>query len=284
MNATKPVGVPYLVGLREAQAVDNIHSVGLSVDPHHIHRTPTTLQPTGFVYKQDPPTGDRVGKGNFVDIWVSTGKPKTTVPDVRGDTQADAVAALVSAHLKADVHQINSNKPANTVIAQDPPPNTTVAQQTKVRINVSSGPKPVGVPSVVGASYESAASVLQGQGFAVARVDMDSNQPADTVIKQDPAANSFVAPGSKITLTVSKGPATQAVPNVEGSDVGSAQSTLTAASFKSRVVYQDTQDPSLDNVVITQDPAAGTQAKPQTTVTLTVGRYTGGTTTNAPPP
>src|SRR5437764_530632 len=77
LNATKPVGVPYLVGLREAQAVDNIHSVGLSVDPHHIHRTPTTLQPTGFVYKQDPPTGDRVGKGNFVDIWVATGKPKT---------------------------------------------------------------------------------------------------------------------------------------------------------------------------------------------------------------
>ena len=71
---------------------------------------------------------------------------------------------------------------------------------------------------------------------------------------------------------------------MEGSDVGSAQSTLTAASFKSRVVYQDTQDPSLDNVVITQDPAAGTQAKPQTTVTLTVGRYTGGTTTDAPPP
>ena len=283
LNATKPVGVPYVVGLRELNAVESVRNVGLSIDPNHIHRTPSLLQPVGYVYKQDPTQGERIDKGNFVTIWVSTGKPKTTVPDVRGDTQADAVAALVSAHLKPDVHQINSNKPANTVIAQDPPPNTTVSQNTKVRINVSSGPKPVGIPNVVGSSYESAASILQGQGFAVARVDVEASQPPDTVIKQDPPANSFVASGSKITLTVSKGPKTQAVPNVEGSDLGSAQSTLQAAGFKSRVVYQDTQDPSLDNVVITQDPAPGLQAKPQTTVTLTVGRYTGGTTTSPSP-
>jgi len=283
LNATKPVGVPYVVRLRELNAVETIRNGGLSVDPQHIHRTPSTEQPIGFVYKQDPQQGDRVGKGSFVEIWVSTGKPKTTVPDVRNQSQADAVAALVSAHLRPDVHEVNSNKPPNTVIAQDPKPGAKVDENTKVRINVSSGPKPIGVPNVVGSTYESAASILQGQGFAVARKDVESDKPADTVIAQDPAANSFVPPGSKITLTVSKGPKTRAVPNVEQSDADSARSTLEAAGFKVRIVEQDTQDPSLDNIVISQDPAAGTQAKPGTTVTLTVGRFVETTTTTPIP-
>jgi beta-lactam-binding protein with PASTA domain len=191
---------------------------------------------------------------------------------------------LTAAHLDADVHEVNSNQPPNTVIAQDPKPGATVNQNTNVRINVSSGPKPVGVPDVRGLTYESAASTLQGQGFAVARMDVDSNQPADTVIKEDPAANSFVPPGSKITLTVSKGPKTKAVPNVEGADVNSATSTLESAGFKVRTIQQDTQDPASEGIVITQDPASGTQAKPGTTVTLTVGHFTGATTTTPPPP
>jgi serine/threonine-protein kinase len=284
LNATKPVGVPYVVGLREINAVENIHNVGLSVDQHHIFRTPNDTQPVGFVYKQDPIEGQRTDKGNFVDIWVSTGKPKTTVPDVRGKSRDDAVSALTAAHLDADVHEVSSGQPPNTVIAQDPKPGTTVNQNTKVRINVSSGPRPVGVPNVVGQNYDSAASYLQGQGFAVARVDVQSDQPVDTVIKQDPGPNAFVPPGSKITLTVSKGPKMKAVPNVENSDVDSATSTLQQAGFRVRVIQQDTQDPSLDGIVITQDPASGTEAKPGTTVTLTVGHFVGETTTTPPPP
>ncbi len=284
LNATKPVGVPDVVGIRELLAVANVRNVGLKIDPAHIHRTPSDAQPVGFVYRQDPGPGNREDKGNFVEIWVSTGKPKTTVPDLRDKSQADAVAALTSAHLIADVHEITSNKLPNTVIAQYPKPGTTVNQNTKVRINVSSGPRPVGVPNVVGQNYYSAASYLQGQGFSVARVDVQSDQPVDTVIKQDPPANAFVPPGSKITLTVSKGPKTKAVPMVENSDVASATSTLESAGFKVRVIQQDTQDPSLEGIVITQDPRSGTQARPGTTVTLTVGHFTGATTTTPPPP
>jgi serine/threonine-protein kinase len=103
------------------------------------------------------------------------------------------------------------------------------------------------------------------------------------VLKQDPAANAFVPPNSTITLTVSKGPPTTGVPNVENADVNSAKATLQQAGFNVRVVSQDTQDPSLDNVVISQDPAPDTQAKKGTTVTLTVGHFVGTTTTTQVP-
>ena len=76
-----------------------------------------------------------------------------------------------------------------TVIAQDPRAGEKVDENTKVRINVSSGPKPIGVPDVRGSSFDSAASQLQALGFAVARKDAESDQAEGTVIDQDPAAN-----------------------------------------------------------------------------------------------
>src|SRR5437764_1693906 len=94
LNQNAPVGVPDVVGLREASAVNDIHAAGLEVDPGHIHRLPNSTEPKGFVYDQTPNAGDRVGKGSFVDISVSTGKPQVLVPNVVGQSSNDAVAAL----------------------------------------------------------------------------------------------------------------------------------------------------------------------------------------------
>jgi serine/threonine-protein kinase len=273
LNANAPVGVPFVGGIRELNAVETIRGTGLRIDPAHIHRVPDATTPLGYVIKQDPSAGSRTAKRNFVSIWVSTGKPKAIVPDVRGKSQADAVALLLSAHLQPNVHPTNSDKPPDTVIAQDPKPGVSVNQESKVRINVSSGPKPIATPVVVGQPYDSASSFLLGQGFAVKRIDVDSPQPPNLVIKQDPAPNTTIAPGSTITLTVSRGPKDKPVPPVVNLDVDSARTTLVDAGFKVRVVYQDTQDQSLEGVVTLQDPPFGTQAKPGTTVTISVGRY-----------
>jgi serine/threonine-protein kinase len=139
---------------------------------------------------------------------------------------------------------------------------------------------------VTGQNYDSASSSLLGQGFAVKRTDVDSSEPANTVISQSPAPNTSVPPGSTITLTVSRGPKDKPVPSVVNLDVDSARTTLTDAGFKVRVVYEDTQEQSLDGVVTLQDPPSNTQAKPGTTVTITVGRFTAVTTTptTTPPP
>jgi beta-lactam-binding protein with PASTA domain/predicted Ser/Thr protein kinase len=293
LDEAKPIGVPYLVAVKEAEAVDIIHQKGLEIDAEHIHRLPNDSQPKGYVYDQNPNQGDRVGKGSFVELWVSTGKKQVLVPDLIGKSSNDAVAALSRLGLNPDVHEISSSQPADTVIAQDPKPDTKVAENTKVRINVSSGPKPVGVPDVRGSSYESAASQLQGLGFAVARKDVASDQAAaDVVIDQQPAANSSAAKGSTITLTVSKGPTQKGVPNVEGSDEQTARSQLEASGFKVHVVKEDTTDPQLEGSVLSQDPVGGTQAKPGSKVTITVGHYkpappgetTTGTTTTVPTP
>ena len=211
---------------------------------------------------------------------MSTGLPKVVIVDVRGLDQTDAVAKLTKLGLQVKVREVPSPKPAGQVLAQDPPPDTKVETRTVVHINVSKGPTPVAVPGVVSQPIDQAASTLQGLGFRVVTTFVESDQPPNTVIKQSPEGGSSAGKGSVVTLTISKGPTTSTVPDVGSLDVASAQSTLADSGFKSKVVYEDVADPSLEGTVLGQTPEADTQAKAGTVVTLTVGR-TADTTTSS---
>ena len=271
LAANEPVAVPDVVGLREALAIAQLEEKDLT---YEVERSPNRDQPAGFVYDQVPNAGRRVDREtDAVTIRVSTGIPQTTVPDVRGQSRDDAVAALTAAKLQPRVVEINSKQPANTVTAQAPKPGDKVDEGTTVRINVSKGPKPLGVPSVEGQPFESANSTLQAAGFTVARKDVDSNQPAGIVVAQDPAGGSFAARGAVVTLSVSKGPTTSQVPDVTSLDRDTAVETLRDSGFRVQVQFQDTDDPSLDNVVLAQDPEGFSEAEPKSVVTITVGRF-----------
>ncbi len=279
LNANKVVRMPFVEGDRESLAVQKIINAGL--EPV-VERHPNSSQPVGFVYRQLQKTGEKVSKGNPVTILVSLGKPKTTVPDLVGKSATDAVSTLANANLKANVVKVPNEKPVDTVVAQDQKPGTRVNQGTTVRVNVSSGPRPIGVPSVIGEPYDQAASVVQAAGFGVARKDVDASEPAGTVVGQSPNANTFAAKGSVVTLSVSKGPKTTAVPDVSTLDEGTAVDTLKASHFKVAVVRQDTNDPGQDGIVLSQDPTGGAQAKPGSTVTIVVGRLVPGDNGNNP--
>jgi eukaryotic-like serine/threonine-protein kinase len=268
LNASRPVTVGTYTGQREADAVRAILAEGLEPD---VRRQPHPSALETFVFRQDPGPGERIEKGNAVTIFVSSGKPMTTVPDVRGKSRDEAAAMLARAGLEPNVQEIPSSREINTVIAQDPAPGEQVVRGSRVRINVSKGPAQVPVPPVVGKPFEQASSELQGRNFAVARRDADSNEPAGTVLAQDPPANTLAPKGSTVTLTVSKGPKTTAVPNVEGQERDAAVAALEDAGFQVEVTEQEVDDENLENLVLSQDPPVGTQAKPGSKVTIVVG-------------
>jgi len=61
-------------------------------------------------------------------------------------------------------------------------------------------------------------------------------------------------------------------------DVSIAQTVLENAGFRTRVQFEDTDDPNSDGIVTAQDPVGGSQAEPDSVVTLFVGRFTGDAT------
>jgi len=232
-----------------------------------------------YVFRQSPQPGERIAKGNFVTIYVSTGPPQTEVPKVVGQSLDDALAELQDAKLKSKTVRVDSAKPEGIVVAQKPGSGAKVDEGSVVTLNVSKGPQPVSVPNVVGMSFDSASSTLQAQGLSVARgADVESDQPANTVVDQSPAAGTSVAPGTSITLRVSKGPSTSSVPDVTSLSQNDAVAQLRASGFRVRIVSQDVDDPDQDGIVQAQDPSGGSQSPPNTLVTISVGRFTGTTT------
>ena len=163
-------------------------------------------RPKGKVIQQNPGPGEQIPQGNKVTIVVSQGPPQVSVPNVVGMSQSEAEGLLQSRNLQADVHTVPNDQPEGTVVAQSPSADTTVDVNTVVRINVASGPQPVGIPDVVGQSYSDALAKLQSLGFAVRRQDVASNEPAETVLAEIPSANSVAPQGSTVTLKVSRGP------------------------------------------------------------------------------
>jgi beta-lactam-binding protein with PASTA domain/predicted Ser/Thr protein kinase len=274
-------------GLREPDAVRQIRGAGLRPD---VRREFDAKVEATFVIRQSPSPGDRIEQGNTVTIFVSKGKPVTTVPSVIGLASEDAVAQLKDAHLNFRKIPADSDEPAGQVLDQTPSAGAEVREGTAVRIKVSKGPQPVAVPAVISDSYATASSRLQAQDFAVARKNVASEEPAETVVDQEPAAGSFVPKGTTVTLSVSKGPQTLRVPDVTSQAQADAVSTLKASHFKVRIVSQETPDPTQDGVVLTQEPEGGAQAPKNSTVTITVGRFvapaptTTATTTTAPAP
>jgi len=272
---SKPVAVPDVEGTRRILAAPRIRAEGL--EPRVTYQFSDTVQ-VGFVIDQQPDAGNRIDRGNIVSLFVSLGRERIRVPDVRGRSVTDAVAALTEAGLEANPVEINSEKPEDTVIAQEPRPGRKIPKGETVRINISAGPKPITVPAIEGQPFETASSILQGEGFSVARRDVNSDQPAGSVVEQAPAGNSTAPRGSTVRISVSKGPQTAPVPDVTSVDRPAAVQTIENSGFKVRVVREDTDEEAFDDVVLTQSPEGGTRAKPGTRVTVRVGRFV------APPP
>ena len=163
--------------------------------------------PKGTIIGQDPAAGELIEVGQAVNLIVSAGKEQTSVPDlVDLASSEDARLALTEAKLVlGKVTPKDSDKPEGTVLAQDPPANTSVDVGTLVSITVSSGKIPV--PNVVGKSQTDAKNTLLNAGFLVEVVFEENGAVAEnTVLSQNPTAASVTLRGTTVIIKVSKLP------------------------------------------------------------------------------
>jgi eukaryotic-like serine/threonine-protein kinase len=279
LNENKPVVVPQVAGMTETLAVNKIRDAGLVPQ---VGREFSDSVEKGTVIDQSPDAGEKLQRQGSVEISVSKGKETVTVPSVIGKSRDDAISTLINAGLDPKAFAVASSRPVDTVTGQDPPSGKVVEKGSRVRINYSSGPAEVDVPSVIGLPFDQASAALQNEGFAVARRNVDSDRPKDEVVDQSPSDRA--QKGSTITLSVSKGPKLSTVPDVTSQDEASARSSLESAGFVVQVQLQDVNDPGLEGIVLSQRPTANTQAKQGSTVTIVVGRLVAPGGPGSPPP
>ncbi|MEM7384770.1 MAG: PASTA domain-containing protein, partial [Verrucomicrobiota bacterium] len=154
-----PVNVPDVVGNSQAVAQQTIIDATLSVGTISEEFSDTVA--AGNVISQNPVGGTSVPPGTAVDLLISLG-PQPTVPDVIGQQQAAAEAAIVAANLAvgAVTEQFSDTFAAGSVLEQNPVGGTRANPGTAVDLVVSLGPRPT-VPDVVG--FEEAAAIVNTQ-------------------------------------------------------------------------------------------------------------------------
>jgi beta-lactam-binding protein with PASTA domain/predicted Ser/Thr protein kinase len=275
LSAPPQVAVNNYVNEMQAQAEQQIRAAGLQPAVNK-HTNEHVAQ--GKVYKQDPTEGSKIDKGGTVTIWVSTGPPRVTVPDVKGEQWTVAQQALVNAGLQPVKFGVPGST-AGKVTATDPPAGQSVPKGSKVRVNVMNGPVMATVPSVVGLSIQDATTKLNSLGFHANPSFVDSTAPQGQVISQTPAPGSSEPKGTSVTLRVSNGPRQVTVPDVVGYTSQQAVQALEAAGFHVTQQYVSTGAAG-DNIVQSQNPAGNSQAPEGSQVTIVVGQHS----TGPPPP
>jgi beta-lactam-binding protein with PASTA domain/predicted Ser/Thr protein kinase len=133
----------------------------------------------------------------------------------------------------------------------------------------SRGPAQATVPDVVGTDQAAAIRALERQGFrtrSVSRISAD--QAKGTVIKTDPGPNEKADKGSLVTLTVSGGPGTAAVPTVGGLTRSSARGRLRRAGFEIEERRESSDSVPDGRAIRTSPPSGTTLEKGQSVILL----------------
>jgi serine/threonine-protein kinase len=195
--------VPGVAGLPLKQAEQEITGANLKIG--RVVKGSSTQFAKGQVIDTDPPAGSTPLVGTSINIFVSSGKPLVTVPDVTGTPKAGAKATLESAGFKVSIStQTSTTTTPGDVISQSPLGNAQAPVGSTVSIVVAKAPTTATVPNVKGQTASQAMTALTNAGFKVTEVTQPVHRQINNgkVIAQSPAGGTTAKKGSTVTITV----------------------------------------------------------------------------------
>lgn len=283
------VVMPELRGKTMTEAKTELRSLGLEITLKGSERSGQYAP--GQIIQQSVKTGDRIAVGSSVEVVTADtgsgtgnassaedGKPadkteEVTVPKVEGQTEANARNALEAVGLKTgSVTEANSDTvPAGSVISQNPSGNTSTEKGSSVNLVISKGAGNVAVTDVIGHEESRATRELQEHGFQVAVKDVYTDEMrAGLVVSTSPEKGSSVAPGSTVTISVSRGREQVSVPSVSvGMTFEQACEKLEDAGFEGEIREKTESSDSVGAGFVTRYEPSKT-VDPNGTVTIYV--------------
>ena len=222
--------VPQVTRLTVAAARAQLQGMGFTVRTGAARLDNTLAK--GEVMATLPAVGAQLRNGSTIELIPSAGPRMIGVPQVSGQTLANAEAALRQAGLTPGtvVSQVAGTIPAGVVISTSPGAGASQPQPRPVTITVSAGPP---LPNFVGQQKSAAEQWAQANGVSLnEQPAAKSNQPQNTVTRQSPAANTPVSKGEVVTIYISPGPPNVQIPNVDNEGVRKAARQLQALGFQ----------------------------------------------------
>lgn len=199
--------VPSVIGTSGVKAAKQLTQAGFRVQYAEGDNRQAAL---GSVINQEPSGGSNLHLGRLVTLTVNN-PPALKTPRLENLTVDQAKAVLSDNMLKlSSVSQVDgalTGVPQGRVVAQLPPPDSTIRRGQAVRLLVSSGVSApqTWLPELRGLSFDQASALVRRAGLVVHTiVREDSAQPEGIVLRQNPAAYARVDAGSPVTLVVAR--------------------------------------------------------------------------------
>jgi serine/threonine-protein kinase len=237
-DQTRTYQVPHLVGLTEAEALNQISSFDWDTV---VTREASDTAPTGEVIRTQPNESTLLDERQPFQLIVSTGPAPRPLPDLVGLTLEEATSRLgqLDLVLQQSDPVFDETIPAGIVVSWMVPEQPglrageTVTPKTTVAVVLSAGPQPRVVPNLTGLTIEQATAALGDQGLVLLQLDQEFSDTValGLIVRQDLPADSTVDRGAVISIALSKGPDVVAVPSLGGLTLQQATDTLTAAGL-----------------------------------------------------
>ena len=204
-TSPKDVKVPDVTNLTEADAKVKLADANLEVSD--VQQVKSDTVEAGKVVETNPKAGSSVKEKSKVVLKVSAGKDTVTVGDYTGKTFDEAKAALQKLGIAVEKKEsysdtVESGKVMEQSVAKG---EKVVAKDTKMILTVSKGKEPVTLINLKGYSRSGVEDYAKEHGLKLQISEENSNETADTVIKQSPAEGTALKKGDTLTVVISKG-------------------------------------------------------------------------------
>lgn len=199
--------VPDLVGRGEMEAARILQDGGLVLRRAEGGGRFDPEIPAGAVMLQEPSPRTLVKRGSPVQVVLSLGPERLSVPDLGGRGLPAAQVTLAAAGLTLGrTLQVFTHEAGGSVVEQAPAPGTQVAPMTDVDLLLSRGDtsETYLMPDLVYRDYDRVKLFLQSRGFRFGSVKFERYEGAQSgiILRQFPLAGHPLTPRDAISLVV----------------------------------------------------------------------------------
>ena len=213
----KTYSVPKVTGMTLEQAQEVLGKSNLK---YHIVQLPTNKADNGTVIEQDPAAGEAAKKGAYIELTVAISNDveeeptveEVSIPDFTNKESSEVMSEITKLGLQVGetTFDYHNTVESGQVISHTPTAGAKVKSGDVVDLVISKGSKKdekVSVPNVVGSTLDEARAKLEGMNLKLGQSKEEhSDTEAGYIIRQKLSVGTAVAPGTKVDVTISKGP------------------------------------------------------------------------------
>ncbi len=169
-----------------------------------------------YVYSDTVPKGEIISHSKAgrkiklteeIEIVISRGREKVTIPNVKGLNVLDAKIKLTSAGIEFNEIFRPSSSVAENFVIMTNPPEGDINQGDVIELYISTGPDKVfnTVDNYTKLTKDAAIDKIEGAGFVAEIIELYDGSVKDVVIKQTPEPGTTLEIGSTIQIFVGTG-------------------------------------------------------------------------------